>query len=74
MTEIVTRTYRCDICDSVYEDENACLACEASHPNLLTVKKWMQGYHHRYPRIIVASFDDGVNVKYSINDDRFEEL
>lgn len=59
-------TYRCGICGREYSTEENAVACEKSHPKLISVSQdhRRSGYHYPLPVFLRATYEDGTIVEY----------
>lgn len=62
MTEI--KTYKCDICGSIFDDEASCRKCEKNHIKSVTniVLKFNEG--QKVPYVVHLEFDNGFEADY----------
>lgn len=59
--------YKCEICGTLYADENDCKACERQHKiplNVVSAIHRAQKLCPGYPPYIIVRFDDGSERKY----------
>lgn len=65
-------TYQCGICGREYSTEENAVACEKSHPKLVSVSQnhRRSSYHYPLPVFLRATYDDGTVVEYVWNKGR----